>query len=109
MMPPTSQYRWLLYSVQESEILRRKWEAYPEDTDGVEWAVRGTIRFDHTEHAVQLPIDEEYDEKVVRIPESLKSSSTDFLSSKEYDDGETSGHDPTCNTGTRGQVYGKES
>jgi hypothetical protein len=56
-----------------------------------------------------LHIDEEYDEKVMGIPESFKSGLTNFLSGKEDHDSKTSGHDPACNTGTRGEIYVKES
>lgn len=55
-----------------------------------------------------MPIDEEYNEKVVRIPESLIGGFTYFLSAKEYHDTKTSGHDPTGNTGARGEIYAKE-
>lgn len=58
---------------------------------------------------MELPIDEEYDEKVVGIPESFKSCSTDFFSGIVYHGTQTSGHDPTCNTGTGGKVCGEES
>jgi hypothetical protein len=58
---------------------------------------------------MQLPIDEEYDEKVVGIPESFEIGSTDFLSGEEYYDSERNGHDPTGNTGTRSEVCAKES
>lgn len=40
----------------------------PKDTDGVEVAVRRTVGFDHAEHAVELPVDEEHNEQVVRVP-----------------------------------------
>lgn len=58
---------------------------------------------------MELPIDEEYDEKVVGIPKAFKVGSTDFFSGKEYYGGETSGHDPTRDTGTCGKVCAKES
>jgi hypothetical protein len=41
---------------------------YPEDSDGIERAVGRTVGLDHAEHAVELPVDEEDDEQVVRVP-----------------------------------------
>jgi len=58
---------------------------------------------------VELPFEEEYDEKVVRLPETSKCRSTDFLSGKEYHDGERNGHDPTSITGTRGEFAEKKA
>ena len=58
---------------------------------------------------MELPVDEEYEEKVMGIPESFKVCSADFLSGKEYDETETSSHDPTSNARTGGKVYGNPS
>jgi hypothetical protein len=55
-----------------------------------------------------LPVDEQNNEKVMRIPESLKMDFTNFISGKKYNGSKTSGHDPTCDTGTCGEVEAKE-
>ena len=57
---------------------------------------------------MELPIDEEYDEKVMGIPESFVIGCANLLSAKEYHDSKTSGHDPTSDTGTRGEIDAKE-
>ena len=54
----------------------------PKDTDGVERAERRSVGFDHAEHSVELPVDEEDDEQMVRVPEALKVGPTPFLDSK---------------------------
>ena len=71
---------------------------YPEDTDGVERAVRGTIGLDHAEHAVELPVDEEDDEKVVGVPELLKVGTAALLHGVPDHDTECGSHDPTSDT-----------
>jgi len=58
---------------------------------------------------VELPTDEEDNEKVVGIPEPLESRLTDLFPSKENHDTESSCHDPTRDTRAGGEVGTKES
>jgi len=58
----------------------------PEDSDGVGRAIRRAVGFDHAEHAMQLPIDEEHNEQVVRIPKPLKVSTTSLLTGEKHYD-----------------------
>lgn len=79
-------------------------QTHPKDTDGVPRAVRRTVGFDHAEHTMELPADEEDDEEVVGIPEVFKVGPPPLLPSKEDYDAERSGHDPASGTGSSGEV-----
>ena len=81
---------------------------YPEDTDGVVRAVRRTVRLDHAEHAVQLPVDEEDDEKVVSVPEAVEVGTAALLHREPDHDPERGPHDPASHTGTGREVGHKE-
>jgi hypothetical protein len=81
---------------------------YPEDTDRVEGAVRRAIRLDHAEHAVQLPVDEEHDEQVMRVPEHLEAGAAALLHGVPDHDAEDSGHDPAGDTRASGEIRSKE-
>ena len=87
-----------------SETIR----TYPEDTNRVPGAERRTVGLDHAEHTVQLPVEEEDEEQVVRVPEALKVRATRFLSSVPSHDDKRSGHDPASDTGTGGEVGDEE-
>ena len=52
---------------------------HPEDTNGVVRAVGRTVGLDHAEHTVELPVDEEHDEEVVRVPEPLEVGAATLL------------------------------
>jgi hypothetical protein len=80
---------------------------HPEHSNIVERAVRRTIRPDHTKHAMELPVDEEDNEEVVRIEESLEMSATAFLHCEENHDSHTESHNPSGNTWACSEV-GKE-
>jgi hypothetical protein len=97
-----------LYTYQQY-LSYRKWKTYPEHTDCVGRAVRGTIRLNHTKHAVELPTDEKDNEKVVGIPEPLESRPTDLFSGEENHDTEGSCHDPTSGARAGGEVGSEES
>lgn len=77
---------------------------YPEDTDGVPRAERLAVGLDHAEHAVQLPVQEEDDEQVVRVPELLEVRATALLDRVPHHDGEGGGHDPAGDAGARREV-----
>lgn len=81
--------------------------AYPEHSNIVIRAVRRTIGFDHTKHAMKLPVDEEDDEEVMRVPESFEMGATTFLHGKENHDTQTENHDPPSNARACSEV-GKE-
>jgi hypothetical protein len=74
--------------------------AHPEDTNGVERAVRWPVGLDHAEHAMQLPVDEEDNEEMVGVPESLKVLSSLFLSGSPSHSTESNPHDPTSDSGS---------
>ena len=82
---------------------------YPEDTYGVPGTVRRTIRLDHTEHAMELPADEENDEEVMSIPEALEVVTSPFFRGEVDHDGKADGHNPPGSTGPGGEVGLKES
>ena len=70
----------------------------PKDTDGVERAIRGPVGLDHAEHAVKLPVDEEDNKQMVRVPEAFKVGPTPLLHRKPDHDSERKPHDPTGDT-----------
>ena len=53
---------------------------------------------------MQLPVDKEDDEQVVRVPEPLETGTATFLNSVPNHDTESSGHDPSSRTGTSSKV-----
>ena len=53
---------------------------------------------------MELPANKEYDEKVVRVPEPLKFSTTSLLESKEDHGEQDGGHNPPCNSRSSGEV-----
>jgi hypothetical protein len=82
---------------------------HPEDTDTVPRTVRGTIRLDHAEHAMELPADEKDDEEMMGIPKAFKVGAFPFLHGEEDYDAKSSGHYPTCDAGPGGEVGIKKS
>jgi hypothetical protein len=74
----------------------------PEDTDTV--AEGGKVGLDHAEGAVDGPENEEDDEHVVRVPETLKVGTTRLLSSCDGNGHERKQHDITTPSGTGGEV-----
>lgn len=58
---------------------------------------------------MELPVDEEDNEKVVRVPKSLEMSATAFLHGEESHDTQTGCHDPPSNTRTSGEIGKKEN
>lgn len=66
----------------------------PKDTDGVERAVRWGVGFNHAEHAVELPVDEENNKEMVGVPETLKVSPTPLLHRKPDHNPQGEPHDP---------------
>lgn len=81
---------------------------YPEDTNGVERAERRPVGLNHAEHTVELPVDEEDDEEVVRVPEPLEVGTATLLNSEPDHDSEGGGHDPSSRTRTSDEVGGNE-
>lgn len=57
---------------------------------------------------MELPVDEEDDEQMVRVPEPLEVSTATLLHGEPDHDGESSGHDPAGYAGTCCEVGGKE-
>ena len=86
----------------------RQGQTHPEDADGIPGAVRRAVGFDHTEHTVELPADEEDDEEVVGIPERLKVGPAPLLYGIVDHDTEAGGHDPASEAGSGGKVGVKE-
>lgn len=58
---------------------------------------------------MELPIDEEDDEQMVGVPESLKMGTTTFLNGEENHCSQCCSHDPTSDSRSRGEVGSKES
>lgn len=58
---------------------------------------------------MQLPVDEEDDEKVMRVPEPLEMGSTSLLNCKEHHDTKGGGHNPSSNSWACEEVGTKES
>lgn len=84
-------------------------KTYPKHSDCVGRAVRGAIRLDHAEHAVELPTDEKDNEKVVGIPEPLESRPADLFPGKENHGAKSSCHNPTRGARASGEVGSEES
>ena len=82
--------------------------AYPKYTNVVPGAVWRSVRLDHAKHTVKLPQDEEHDEQMVRVPESLKVDPTLSFSGKEKHNGEAKGHQPSSDTRTGREVCSKK-
>lgn len=80
----------------------------PKNSDVVEGAVGRSVRLNHTEHAVELPVDEENDKKVVRIPKPLEVSTTPLLDRKEYHNEEGGSHDPPSHARTCKEIGSEE-
>jgi len=68
----------------------------PKDTNRIEGTVRGSVRLYHAEHAVQLPVDKEWNKQVMRIPESLKVFAPFTLPGCPGHNTETDPHNPAC-------------
>lgn len=87
------------------------WEelvAYPEDTNSVKRAVWRPVRLDHAEHSMKLPVDEEYDEQMVRIPEAFEVSTTTLLNREPNHDAKSNRHNPSRRTRAGREVRRKE-
>jgi hypothetical protein len=76
----------------------------PENSDGIEGTERRPIRLDHAEHAMQLPKDEEDDEKVVGVPEPLEVGTAFLLEGKPDHGTKDYPHKPTGDEGTNLEV-----
>lgn len=87
---------------------RRKKLTYPEDTNAVVRTERWSIRLDHAEHSVQLPVDEKDDEKMMRIPKAFEVDLSLFLSRKKSHDTQNDGHDPSSGTSPGCKIGTKE-
>lgn len=81
---------------------------HPEDTDSVERTVRWSVRFDHAEHAMQLPIDEKHNKQMVRVPKALKVRPTAFLHRIPHHHAQRKVHNPPGHTRARREVSRKE-
>ena len=57
---------------------------------------------------MQLPVDKEHNEEVVRVPEPLKVCTATLLNSKPDHDTESSSHDPAGETRTSNEVRSEE-
>lgn len=57
---------------------------------------------------MQLPVDEEDDEQVVRVPEPLEVGAATLLNREPDHDSECGGHDPASGSGTGDEVGGDE-
>jgi hypothetical protein len=73
----------------------------PENTNSVVRTVRRPIRLEHTEHSVELPVDEEDDEQVVGVPELFKVLSSLVLTSVPSHRSKRHPHKPTSDGWTR--------
>ena len=58
---------------------------------------------------MKLPIDEEHDEEVVRVPETFEVCPANFLPGEPDHDRQSDGHDPTCDARTSREIGQKES
>ena len=84
---------------------------HPENTNDIERAERATVGLDHAEHAVELPAEEENNEKMVGVPKLFKPSvgpSPVLLDGKVNHDTKGGGHDPARDTGSSGEVEDEE-
>lgn len=82
----------------------------PEDTDDV-IAADVVVWFDHAEHAMKLPADEEDDEEMVSVPKLLESTirTTSFLFHRKPNHNAKRGsHDPTSDTSSSSKVEFEE-
>lgn len=57
---------------------------------------------------MQLPVDEEDDEKVMRVPEPLEMGATSLLDGKKHHDTKGGGHNPSSNSWACEKVGTKE-
>ena len=89
-------------------IAQERVQTHPEDTNRVVRAVRRPVRLDHAEHTVELPVDEEHDEEVVRVPEPLEVCTAALLNGEPDHDTEGGGHDPAGRAGASDEVGGDE-
>lgn len=83
----------------------------PEDTYGIERAEGWPVWFDHTEHAVELPENEEGDEKVVAIPELFESAvlcTTTLLNRIVDHNGKENQHEPTSDKWANDEIGSNE-
>jgi len=83
---------------------RKSEKTDPKDTNGVVRAVRRPVGLDHTEHAVELPVDEEDDEQMVRVPEALKVGPAPLLDRKPDYNPQGEPHDPSSDPRTGCEV-----
>lgn len=90
--------------VKKNNFQTKQGQTHPEDADGVPRTVRRAVGFDHAEHTMELPADEEDNEEVVGIPEVLKVGPPALLPSKEDYDAERGSHDPASSAGPSGEV-----
>lgn len=79
----------------------------PENTDAVAEGFK--IRFDHTERSMDGPEDEEYDEKVMSIPESLKVGPSRFLHGREHHRHKRNQHNVSAPPGPRQEISSNEA
>jgi hypothetical protein len=77
---------------------------HPKDTDCVPRTIRGTIWLDHAEHAMELPADEKYDKKMMRVPKAFEMGALPLLHGKVDHDAKDDGHDPTSSARPGGKV-----
>jgi hypothetical protein len=93
------------------EPIGRKFETNPENTDGVEGAVRRAVGLNHAEHAMQLPEDKERNEQMVCVPEALEATvlgASSLFHSEEQHRAQAYPHQPPGYEGPDGEVGGEE-
>ena len=87
-----------------SQEQKRERETDPKDADGVVRAIGRPVGLDHAEHAVELPVDEEDEEQMVRVPEALKVRPTLLLRRKPDHGPQGEPHDPSSDSGAGCEV-----
>ena len=80
----------------------------PKDTDVVERAIGGPIGFDHAEHAVELPVDEEDDEQMVGVPKAFKVGLAPLFHRVPDDKNQTDEHYPAGDSRSSCEVHEQE-
>lgn len=97
-MPSPDLTRDTLSEVRESTVH----PVLPEDTDTV--AERRKVGLNHAKGSVDRPEDEEDDEEVVHVPETLKVCATSLFRCRDRNRHQTDQHDITTPTGTSSKV-----
>jgi hypothetical protein len=88
--------------------LTKEKNTYPKDTDVIERTERRPVRLDHAKHAMQLPVDEEDDKQMVRVPKALKVGPTSLFHRKPDNNHQTDEHYPTGDPRPSCEVHQQE-